>query len=58
MTIKCIIVDDEPLAREGMEKLVKDAGVFNLVAICNNALEASTLCSWIFRCRVCAVLTS
>jgi DNA-binding LytR/AlgR family response regulator len=38
-------VDDEPLAREGMERLVKDAGIFDLVAICNNALEANKILS-------------
>ena len=41
MIIRCIIVDDEPLAREGMERLVKDAGVFDLVAVCSNAMEAN-----------------
>jgi DNA-binding LytR/AlgR family response regulator len=45
MNIRCIIVDDEPLAREGMEKLVKDAGIFDLVATCNNALEANKILS-------------
>ena len=41
--IRCLIVDDEPLAREGMEKLVNDAGIFQLVATCNNALEANKI---------------
>jgi len=45
MMIRCIIVDDEPLAREGMERLVNDAGIFELVAICNNALEANKILS-------------
>jgi DNA-binding LytR/AlgR family response regulator len=45
MIIRCIIVDDEPLAREGMEQLVKDAGVFDLVAVCSNALEANKILS-------------
>jgi DNA-binding LytR/AlgR family response regulator len=45
MTIRCIIVDDEPLAREGMERLVKDAGVFDLVAVCSNAMEANKILS-------------
>ncbi len=43
MSIRCIIVDDEPLAREGMEQLVKDAGIFDLVAICGNAMEANKI---------------
>jgi DNA-binding LytR/AlgR family response regulator len=45
MNIRCIIVDDEPLAREGMERLVKDAGVFDLVAVCSNAMEANKILS-------------
>jgi len=45
MMIRCMIVDDEPLAREGMERLVRDAGVFDLVAICNNAMEANKILS-------------
>jgi DNA-binding LytR/AlgR family response regulator len=45
MTIRCMIVDDEPLAREGMERLVKEAGIFNLVATCSNAMEANKILS-------------
>ena len=45
MMIRCIIVDDEPLAREGMERLVKDSGVFDLVATCSNAMEANKILS-------------
>ena len=41
MNICCIIVDDEPLAREGMELLVKEAGFLELRATCSNALEAN-----------------
>lgn len=41
--IRCLIVDDEPLAREGMVRLVNDAGIFELVAVCNNALEANKI---------------
>ncbi len=45
MTIRCIIVDDEPLAREGMERLVHDAGIFDLAGICSNAMEANKILS-------------
>jgi DNA-binding LytR/AlgR family response regulator len=45
MNIRCIIVDDEPLAREGMERLVSDAGIFDLAATCANALEANKILS-------------
>ncbi len=41
MKIRCIIVDDEPLAREGMELLVREAGFMDLRASCANALEAN-----------------
>jgi DNA-binding LytR/AlgR family response regulator len=43
MNIRCIIVDDEPLAREGMELLVKEAGFLELRATCSNALDANKL---------------
>jgi len=45
MNIRCMIVDDEPLAREGMERLVNDTGIFELVATCNNSLEANKILS-------------
>ena len=41
MNIRCIIVDDEPLAQEGMERLVKEAGFLDLRASCANAMEAN-----------------
>ncbi|RAJ83678.1 DNA-binding LytR/AlgR family response regulator [Chitinophaga dinghuensis] len=41
MNIKCIIVDDEPLAREGLELLIQDTGFLRLSAHCSNAMEAS-----------------
>lgn len=41
MMIRCIIVDDEPLAREGMELLVKEVGFLDLRATCSSALEAN-----------------
>lgn len=45
MNITCIIVDDEPLAREGLERLVKEAGFLDLVALCSNAMEANRILS-------------
>lgn len=41
MNIRCIIVDDEPLAREGMELLVREAGFLDLRAVCASALDAN-----------------
>jgi DNA-binding LytR/AlgR family response regulator len=43
MNIRCIIVDDEPLAREGLERLVREAGFLDLVAQCSNAIEANRI---------------
>lgn len=39
--MNCIIVDDEPLAREAMELLIEEAGRLNLVGIFNSATAAS-----------------
>ncbi|WP_246197809.1 LytR/AlgR family response regulator transcription factor [Chitinophaga agrisoli] len=43
MSIRCIIVDDEPLAREGIALLVKDTGFLELAAECSSAMEANTI---------------
>lgn len=45
MNITCIIVDDEPLAREGLELLVQDTGFLKLSASCSNVMEASQVLS-------------
>lgn len=39
--MNCIIVDDEPLAREAMELLIADTGVLNLIGTFNSAVIAS-----------------
>lgn len=39
--MNCIIVDDEPLAREAMELLIEDAGQLRLAGTFNNASAAS-----------------
>ncbi|MBC9929800.1 LytR/AlgR family response regulator transcription factor [Chitinophaga qingshengii] len=41
MNLQCIIVDDEPLAREGLELLLRETGFLDLVTVCGNAMEAS-----------------
>lgn len=41
--MNCIIVDDEPLAREAMELLVEDSGLLNLIGTFNSAAAASRL---------------
>ena len=38
--IKCLIIDDEPLAREVLEEYVADLPMLQLVASCTNAVEA------------------
>jgi DNA-binding LytR/AlgR family response regulator len=43
MTIKCIIVDDEPLAQKGLEEYVKEVDFLELVAVCDNAMQAYPL---------------
>lgn len=40
MKYKCIIIDDEPLAVEVIKTHVESLGIFNIVAECNNAIEA------------------
>ncbi|WP_345949317.1 LytTR family DNA-binding domain-containing protein [Mucilaginibacter sp. PAMB04274] len=38
--IRCVIVDDEPLARQVLERFVASTPELHLEAICSNALEA------------------
>jgi len=37
--INCVIIDDEPLAREGLASYVREVDFLNLVGICENPLE-------------------
>lgn len=41
MKINCIIVDDEPIARDLLKKYIRDLPSLRLVAECSNAFEAS-----------------
>ena len=43
MKIKCIIVDDEPLAQKGLEEYIKEVPFLELTAICDNAMQAYPL---------------
>lgn len=43
MKIKCIIVDDEALAREGLEQYVNQIEFLDLKGVCKNALQALNL---------------
>lgn len=40
--LRAIIVEDEPLAREGLRSYVNEVGFIELCALCENALEANT----------------
>ena len=37
--INCVIIDDEPLAREGLASYVREVDFLNLSGICENPLE-------------------
>lgn len=43
MKLNCMIVDDEPLARKGLEEYVNEVAFLQLVASCENAVKASAL---------------
>ena len=41
--INCVIVDDEPLAREGLADYVKEVDFLNLTGVCENPVELMNL---------------
>lgn len=41
MKMNCLIVDDEPIARKGLEEYVKEIDLLHLVAACENPVKAS-----------------
>src|SRR5579863_3477401 len=43
MKIKCIIVDDEPLARKGLAEYVSEVDFLELVAKCENPIAANKI---------------
>ena len=45
MQLNCLIVDDEPVARRGLEEYVKEVEFLNLVGQCENALKATAMLS-------------
>ena len=40
MKLNCLIIDDEPIARKGLEEYVQEIGFLHCVASCENALKA------------------
>ena len=59
MIINCLVVDDEPIARNGILEHIAQVEFLHAVADCKNAIEASvelkktmsTLFSWIYKCQ-------
>ena len=43
MKIKCLIVDDEPAAREILQQFTADDSRLELAAVCSNAFEANDI---------------
>src|SRR5688572_5848573 len=41
MKMNCLIIDDEPLARKGLQEYVQEIDFLNRVASCENALKAA-----------------
>ena len=42
-TLSCLIIDDEPLARAGIEQYVQQIDFLALKGVCKNAMQANTL---------------
>ncbi len=40
--INCLVVDDEPIARNGMLEYIEQVSFLNMVGMCKNAIEASS----------------
>lgn len=45
MKLKCLVIDDEPLAREGIAEYVKRTGFMELCGTCSSAIEAKEVMS-------------
>ncbi|HRJ30699.1 MAG TPA: LytTR family DNA-binding domain-containing protein [Cyclobacteriaceae bacterium] len=43
MKLNCLIIDDEPVARKGLEEYVSEVDFLNLAGKCENAMKASAL---------------
>lgn len=45
MKLNCLIVDDEPVARKGLEEYVREVEFLHLIGQCENAIKASSFLS-------------
>ena len=43
MQIGCVITDDEPMARKGLESYVKKVDFLTLTGVCEDAMQLNTL---------------
>jgi len=39
--INCLIIDDEPIAREAIAEYCKEISFLNVIALCKNVLQAN-----------------
>jgi two-component system LytT family response regulator len=46
--MNCVIIDDEPLAREGINNYARDVEFLRIAGTCENAIELIKLIGWIF----------
>jgi DNA-binding LytR/AlgR family response regulator len=43
LTISCIVTDDEPVARKGLQGYIEKTGFLELVAVCEDAMQLNTV---------------
>ena len=43
MTLRCVIIDDEPIARKGLKEYIQDASFLQLAGEFDNPLKAADL---------------
>ena len=47
MTITCVITDDEPMARKGLQSYVERVDFLSLTGVCEDAIQLNTLFGFI-----------
>lgn len=43
MKITCILTDDKPIARKGLQRYIKKIDFLNLVEVCDDALQLNSV---------------